>query len=108
MSEQYPAGPGTGTGVLEREDSAPAAVLDRPWQVIVWNDPVNLMSYVSYVFRCHFGFSAERAEALMLQVHELGRAVVASCGREEAERHVNAMHGYGLWATLTHEDGGQS
>ena len=74
--------------------------LDRPWTTVVWNDPVNLMSYVSYVFRSYFGFERSRAERLMLQVHNEGRAIVATGGREEMERHVEAMHGYGLWATL--------
>ena len=75
-------------------------LLDTPWVTIVWNDPVNLMSYVSHVFREYFGFSAERAQHLMMQVHNDGRAVVASGGREDMERHVEAMHDYGLWATI--------
>ena len=75
-------------------------LLDTPWVTIVWNDPVNLMSYVSHVFREYFGFSPERAQHLMMQVHNDGRAVVASGGREDMERHVEAMHDYGLWATI--------
>ncbi|GAA4473954.1 ATP-dependent Clp protease adapter ClpS [Enteractinococcus fodinae] len=71
----------------------------QPWQVIVWNDPVNLMSYVTYVFRTYFGFSSAVAHRLMLQVHNEGKAVVAQGTKEEAERHVAALHGYGLWAT---------
>ncbi|UYM07884.1 ATP-dependent Clp protease adapter ClpS [Solicola gregarius] len=67
---------------------------------IVWNDPVNLMSYVAFVFRTYFGYSQEKANTLMLQVHNNGKAVVSSGSREEMERHVNAMHDYGLWATL--------
>ncbi|MFC7402725.1 ATP-dependent Clp protease adapter ClpS [Citricoccus sp. GCM10030269] len=98
-------GAGPATDVLEREDTDLRAAADRPWQVIVWNDPINLMSYVSYVFRSYFGFSREKADALMLQVHQEGKAIVASGGREEAERHVQAMHGYGLWATLQHDQG---
>ncbi|CAN5294717.1 hypothetical protein BH09ACT3_BH09ACT3_13860 [soil metagenome] len=74
--------------------------LDTPWTTIVWNDPVNLMSYVSYVFRSYFGFSREEAEKRMLQVHNDGKAVVASGTREEMERHVEAMHDFGLWATM--------
>lgn len=74
--------------------------LDTPWTTIVWNDPVNLMSYVSYVFRSYFGFSREEAEKRMLQVHNDGKAVVASGTREEMERHVEAMHDFGLWATV--------
>ena len=74
--------------------------LDRPWVTVVWDDPVNLMTYVSWVFRSYFGFSKEKAERLMMQVHTEGRAAVASGNREEMERHVEAMHGYGLQATL--------
>lgn len=77
---------------------------DVPWVTIVWNDPVNLMSYVSYVFRSYFGFSHAEAERLMLQVHNDGRAVVATGNREQMERHVEAMHDYGLWATLQKAD----
>jgi ATP-dependent Clp protease adaptor protein ClpS len=87
---------GTGT----REET----ILDSPWITLVWNDPVNLMSYVSYVFRSYFGFSREEAERLMLQVHHGGRAVVATGTREEMERHVEAMHDFGLWATLQKAD----
>jgi len=76
---------------------------DRPWVTIVWNDPVNLMTYVSYVFRSYFGHSPEESERLMLLVHTEGRAVVASGGREEMERHVEAMHDFGLWGTLAKE-----
>src|SRR4051812_25358331 len=72
----------------------------KPWITLVWNDPVNLMSYVSYVFRTYFGFSKEEAERLMLQVHNDGRAVVATGPREEMERHTEAMHEFGLWATV--------
>jgi ATP-dependent Clp protease adaptor protein ClpS len=76
----------------------------RPWVTIVWNDPVNLMSYVTYVFRSYFGFPKQEAERLMLAVHHEGRAVVATGNREEMERHVEAMHDYGLWATLQRDD----
>ena len=79
-------------------------LLDTPWTTVVWNDPVNLMNYVSYVFRSYFGFERSKAEELMLQVHNNGRAVVATGGREEMERHVEAMHDYGLWATLAKQD----
>ena len=78
--------------------------LDSPWVTLVWNDPVNLMSYVSYVFRSYFGFSREEADRRMLQVHNDGRAVVATGSREEMERHVEAMHDFGLWATLQKAD----
>ena len=75
-------------------------LIDTPWTTVVWNDPVNLMNYVAYVFRSYFGFDREKADELMLQVHNNGRAVVATGGREEMERHVEAMHDYGLWATV--------
>jgi ATP-dependent Clp protease adaptor protein ClpS len=81
-----------------------AELPDTPWVTIVWNDPVNLMTYVSWVFRSYFGHSRAEAERLMLQVHTEGRAVVATGGREEMERHVEAMHDFGLWATLTRSD----
>ena len=70
------------------------------WVTIVWNDPVNLMSYVSYVFRSYFGHPQEKAEILMRQVHEQGRAVVSTGNRERMEVDVQAMHSFGLWATL--------
>lgn len=73
---------------------------ERVWQTVVWDDPVNLMSYVAYVFQTHFGFSQEHAEELMLQVHHRGKAVVAEGARDAMELHVEAMHGYGLWATV--------
>jgi ATP-dependent Clp protease adaptor protein ClpS len=73
---------------------------DRPWQVVVWNDPVNLMSYVTWVFQKLFGYSRERATKLMLDVHTKGRAVVASGPRERAELDVFRLHQHGLWATL--------
>jgi ATP-dependent Clp protease adaptor protein ClpS len=72
-----------------------------PWVTIVWNDPVNLMSYVTYVFQSYFGYPREKAERLMRDVHEKGRAVVSSGTRDEMERDTEAMHGYGLWATFT-------
>jgi ATP-dependent Clp protease adaptor protein ClpS len=79
-------------------------VIERPWITLVWNDPVNLMSYVEWVFVSYFGFERPEARRLMLLVHNEGKAVVASGTREEMERHVAAMHGYGLWATLQKED----
>lgn len=87
------------TQVDTRADAA-TAVAD-PWVTIVWNDPVNLMSYVTYVFTKYFGYSKKKAEKLMLEVHEDGRSVVSSGTREEMERDVQAMHEYGLWATLS-------
>ena len=73
---------------------------DRPWVTIVWNDPVNLMSYVTYVFQKLFGYSKEKAHKLMLQVHQEGRAVVSNGSREQMEHDVARLHAYGLWATL--------
>ncbi len=70
------------------------------WVCIVWNDPINLMNYVTYVFMTYFKYSKEKAETLMLQVHNDGKAVVSSGSREEMEKDVNAMHSFGLWATL--------
>jgi ATP-dependent Clp protease adaptor protein ClpS len=78
--------------------------LERPWLTIVWNDPVNLMSYVTYVFRTYFNYPEAEAERLMLAVHHEGKAVVANGTREEMERDVAAMHAYGLWATLQQDD----
>ncbi|MEV5042505.1 ATP-dependent Clp protease adapter ClpS [Microbacterium sp. LMI1x-1-1.1] len=71
-----------------------------PWQTVVWNDPVNLMSYVEHIFRQYFGFSREKAHRLMLAVHHDGHAVVAEGAREQMELHAQAMHDYGLWATV--------
>ncbi|MEU5833372.1 MULTISPECIES: ATP-dependent Clp protease adapter ClpS [Streptomyces] len=76
---------------------------DVPWVTVVHNDPVNLMSYVTYVFQAYFGYSKEKAKKLMLDVHHKGRAIVSSGTREEMERDVQAMHSYGLWATLTQD-----
>ncbi|MDT0267879.1 ATP-dependent Clp protease adapter ClpS [Streptomyces sp. DSM 44915] len=84
------------------EQAAPDQALapDVPWVTVVHNDPVNLMSYVTYVFQTYFGYSKDKAKKLMLDVHHKGRAVVSQGTREEMERDVQAMHGYGLWATL--------
>ncbi|GAB3390007.1 ATP-dependent Clp protease adapter ClpS [Humibacter soli] len=88
----------------EEVDLTPRHSLDTPWRAIVWNDPVNLMSYVVYVFRSYFGFSQEKATRLMLQVHNDGRAIVATGSREAMEAHVTAMHGFGLTATVDRID----
>ena len=85
---------------VERPEADDVVQPDLPWITIVWNDPVNLMSYVTYVFQEYFGYPRPKAEKLMNQVHKEGKAVVSSGGREEMERDVQAMHGYGLWATL--------
>ncbi len=82
--------PGTGSSITT----------DRPWLVVVWNDPINLMSYVTWVFQKLLGYSRARAEKLMLDVHTKGRAVVSSGSRERAEMDVFRLHEHGLWATL--------
>lgn len=79
------------------------ALPEREWQTVVWDDPVNLMSYVTFVFQEHFGFDRATAERYMLHVHQDGSAVVASGSREAMELHVEAMHGFGLWATVRQE-----
>jgi len=94
--------PGTGTETDSRTEELTFS--DVPWVVIVWNDPVNLMSYVSYVFQSYFGYSEAKANKLMLQVHHDGKSVVATGSREEAERHTLALHSYGLWATFQKAD----
>ena len=89
---------------LERPDVDESVDTDTPWITLVWNDPVNLMSYVTYVFMTYFHYPREKAEKLMMQVHQDGRSVVSSGSREEMERDVAAMHSYGLWATLARDD----
>jgi ATP-dependent Clp protease adaptor protein ClpS len=88
---------------VERPATGQDSSVDRPWVTIVWNDPVNLMSYVTYVFQQVFGYPRAKAQKLMLDVHHKGRAVVSAGAREEMERHVEVLHGYGLWATLRHD-----
>ena len=90
--------------------SAPAEVIeaasdtititDAPWKVIVWNDPVNLMSYVTFVLQKLFGYSKSKAEKLMLDVHHKGKAIVSHGSREKAEMDVFRLHEHGLWATM--------
>ncbi|YAL82407.1 ATP-dependent Clp protease adapter ClpS [Dermacoccaceae bacterium W4C1] len=94
--------PGSATQVRPEQDAVTA--LDTPWVTIVWNDPVNLMSYVAWVFRSHFGYSETKAEKLMMQVHAEGRAVVSRGTREKMESDTEAMHGYSLWATFQKDD----
>ena len=81
-----------------------SVLMDNPWVTIVWDDPVNLMSYVTFVFIKLFGFTEERAHELMMQVHNEGRAVVAVGSREEMERDVQRLHEHGLWATLQRDE----
>ncbi len=86
-------------GVTEVE-TAVETRLDDTWVTIVWNDPVNLMTYVTHIFEKHFGWPRAKASTKMLEVHERGKSVVSSGGREQMERDVQAMHSYGLWATM--------
>ena len=79
-------------------------LIDKPWVTIVWDDPVNLMSYVTFVFIKLFGFTQERAHELMMQVHNEGRAIVAVGSREEMEWNVQRLHEHGLWATLQRDE----
>ncbi|HET9061456.1 MAG TPA: ATP-dependent Clp protease adapter ClpS [Acidimicrobiales bacterium] len=83
-----------GTGTADRTDLA------RPWKVIVWNDPINLMSYVTFVLQKLFGYSKARAHKLMMDVHTKGKAVVSSGTQEKAELDVFRLHEHGLWATM--------
>ncbi len=87
----------------ERPQTGQDAVADTPWITIVWNDPVNLMTYVTYVFQSVFGYAKPKAEKLMLDVHHKGRAVVSSGAREAMEHDTEVLHGYGLWATVSHD-----
>ncbi|MDR2703195.1 MAG: ATP-dependent Clp protease adapter ClpS [Cellulomonadaceae bacterium] len=89
---------------MERPEVEELLRLDQPWTVRVWNDPVNLMDYVTYVFMSHFGYPRAQAEDLMWQVHNEGSAAVATGNREQMEVHVQAMHQAGLWATM-HQEG---
>jgi ATP-dependent Clp protease adaptor protein ClpS len=89
---------------IEEIDQGEDTEADRPWLVIVWNDPVNLMSYVTYVLQKLFGYPRDKATKLMLQVHNEGRAVVSSGAREKAELDCFRLHGYGLWATISKSD----
>ncbi len=89
---------------VERPETGQSESLDRPWIVLVWNDPINLMSYVTFVFQKLFGYSLDKATLLMLDVHEKGRAVVSSGAREKAEIDVFRLHEHGLWATMQKDD----
>ncbi len=90
----------TAPAEVDQPVSDEAADPDSPWVVLVWNDPINLMSYVAYVLQKLFGYPKEKADRLMLQVHNEGRAVVASGPRETCEMHVFRLHEHGLWATM--------
>ena len=88
---------------VDEPDVGEVTATDVPWIVLVWNDPINLMSYVTFVFQKMFGYSLEQATALMLDVHHKGRAVVASGSREKCELDVFRLHEHGLWATMQHD-----
>lgn len=88
--------PGTREEIDQREDAA----TDTPWVTIVWDDPVNLMTYVTYVLQKLFGYSEPHATKLMLQVHNEGKAVVSAGSRESMEVDVSKLHAAGLWATM--------
>src|SRR6267154_2382289 len=88
------------TPVVVEPDVDETVETAKPWVVIVWNDPVNLMSYVVFVFQKLFGYSKEKATKLMLDVHHKGKAVVSSGNREKAEIDVSRLHAHGLWATM--------
>ena len=94
------AAPTTSPVELEEPEVESVTDLDRPWLVIVWNDPINLMSYVTFVSQKLFGYSRTKAEKLMLDVHEKGRAMVSSGSQEKAELDVSRLHEHGLWATM--------
>ncbi len=90
---------------VDETDTDDVVVPDRPWLVIVWNDPINLMSYVAFVFQKLFGYSKEKANKLMMDVHLKGKAVVSSGTRERAELDVYRLHEHGLWATMEQAGG---
>jgi ATP-dependent Clp protease adaptor protein ClpS len=85
---------------LERPDADELVERDVPWIVIVWNDPINLMTYVTWVFQKLFGYPRAKAEKLMMDVHTKGKAVVSNGSRDQAERDVARLHAHGLWATM--------
>ena len=93
-----------GPTTVKEADVDSAVDTDRPWIVLVWNDPINLMSYVTLVLQKLFGYSLEKATSLMLDVHHKGRAVVSNGTRERAELDVYRLHEHGLWATMQRED----
>lgn len=96
-----PRASGTAPAEIQPDvDESSEVDTDTPWVAIVWNDPINLMSYVSYVFRKLFGYSQAKADELMLDVHEKGRAVVTNGTREKVELDVFRLHEHGLWATM--------
>jgi ATP-dependent Clp protease adaptor protein ClpS len=98
------ASPSVAPERVERPDVGTDPSSERPWIVIVWNDPINLMSYVTWVFQKLFGYSHAKATKLMLEVHHKGRSVVSSGPREKAELDCFRLHAHGLWATIARSD----
>ncbi|MGF6887747.1 ATP-dependent Clp protease adaptor protein ClpS [Nocardia sp. GAS34] len=106
------AGRATGPRVVMAGQAVPEAVEyteileaeDRPWVTVVWDDPVNLMHYVAYIFQKLFGYSKGKATELMLKVHNEGKAVVSSGSRDRMEHDVQRLHAAGLWATMQRDD----
>ncbi len=96
--------PTTAPTEVERPEVFDVTAVDRPWKVLVWNDPINLMTYVTFVFQKLFGYSHEKAHKLMLDVHLKGKAVVSHGSRERAELDVFRLHEHGLWATMEHDN----
>ncbi|MEM8902143.1 MAG: ATP-dependent Clp protease adapter ClpS [Actinomycetota bacterium] len=94
---------GSDAATIDPDVADPDVLPDQPWVVLVWNDPINLMSYVAFVFQKLFGYSKDQADRLMRQVHEEGRAVVSAGPRERAEHDVARLHEHGLWATMQHD-----
>ncbi len=90
----------TAPSAVQRPETEESLRTEMPWLVIVWNDPINLMSYVTFVLQKLFGYSREKAHRLMMDVHTKGRAVVSSGARERAELDVSRLHQHGLWATM--------
>jgi ATP-dependent Clp protease adaptor protein ClpS len=88
---------------IELPEAGEEVATDKPWKVIVWNDPINTMTYVTFVFQKLFLYSKEKARALMLDVHYEGKAVVSHGNREKAELDVFRLHEHGLWATMEHD-----
>lgn len=88
----------------ESEIVEPDEAIDRPWVTVVWDDPVNLMHYVTYIFQKLFGYSKAKATDLMMKVHSEGKAVVSSGSRDKMENDVRRLHAAGLWATMQRED----
>ena len=96
-------GGSSGTAVADPAVADAATALDRPWVTIVWDDPVNLMRYVTFVFQKVFGYSEAKANQLMMQVHTEGKAVVSAGDRDKMESDVTKLHAAGLWATMKHD-----